>query len=98
MTTDGGGYFLVGRKNNSITWTLPSNDLPVEPYGDPHWASNLGDAPILDFRVQIATSEDFQQTKAHWYEISDIETAFLLKYIFKININAQTYPIYSYFN
>ncbi len=66
MTTDGGGYTLVGRKNSSRTWTVPSNDFPVEPYGDPHWASNLGDAPILDFRVQIATAEDFQQTKADW--------------------------------
>jgi hypothetical protein len=67
MTADGGGFILVGRKNSSITWTVPSNDFPVEPKGDdPHWASNLGDAPIIDFRVQIATAEDFQQTKADW--------------------------------
>ena len=67
MTTDGGGYILIGRKNNSVTWTLPSNGLPVEPYGDPHWASNLGDTPIRDFRIQIATADDLQQTKAHWF-------------------------------
>lgn len=67
MTTDGGGYILVGRKNSSITWTVPSNNLPVEPLnGDPHWASNLGDAPVVDFRVQIATAEDFQHTQADW--------------------------------
>jgi hypothetical protein len=72
MSTDGGGYILVGRKNSSVTWRLPSNDLPVEPLGDPHWASNLGDAPILDFRVQVATAEDFQQTKAHWLVITFI--------------------------
>ena len=67
MTTDGGGYTLIGKKDTSVTWTLPSNDLPVEPDGNPHWASNLGDFPIRDFRIQIATAEDFKQTKAHWF-------------------------------
>lgn len=60
---------LIGRKNNSITWSVPSNDYPVEPFGDPHWSSALGDAAILDFRVQMATSENFMETKAHWYTI-----------------------------
>ena len=66
MTTDGGGYMLIGRKNTSVTWTLPSDSSPVEPYGKPHWSSNFGDAPILDFRIQIATVDDFQSTKSHW--------------------------------
>ena len=66
MSTDGGGYFLIGKKNDSVTWTVPSNDFPVEPYGEPHWASNLGDAPMLDFRVQMAKDEDFTKTIAHW--------------------------------
>ncbi|XP_028397006.1 uncharacterized protein LOC114520857 isoform X2 [Dendronephthya gigantea] len=66
MTTDGGGYFLVGRMNSSVTWTVPSNDIPVEPYGLPHWASNLGDAEILDFRVQFGTAEDMREAKADW--------------------------------
>ena len=67
MITDGGGYILIGRKNNSITWSVPSNDIPVEPYGDPHWLSSLGDAQILDFRIQMATKEDFKDTVAHWW-------------------------------
>ena len=66
MTTDGGGWILIDRKNNSITWSVPSNNKTVEPYGDPHWSSSLGNAPILDFRVQVATSENFKATKAHW--------------------------------
>ncbi|CAB4013001.1 Hypothetical predicted protein [Paramuricea clavata] len=66
MTTDGGGFILVGRINGSKTWSVPSNSNPVEPYGEPHWLSSLGDAPIMDFRVQMATSEDFKDTKAHW--------------------------------
>ncbi|CAB4035578.1 Hypothetical predicted protein, partial [Paramuricea clavata] len=66
MSTDGGGFLLIGRKNNSVTWTVPSNNEPVDPYGEPHWTSSLGDAPILDFRVQMATHEDFKATKAHW--------------------------------
>ena len=67
MTTDGGGFILIGRKDNPMTYTFPSNDDPVEPFGKPHWTSSLGDAPILDFRVQMATSDDFKATKAHWY-------------------------------
>ena len=66
MTTDGGGFMLIARKNNSITWTVPSNNMTVEPYGQPHWSSSLGEAPILDFRVQMADKEDFKATKAHW--------------------------------
>ena len=61
---------LIGRKNNSITWTIPSNNETVEPYGEPHWSSSLGDAAILDFRVQMATKEDFKFTKAHWFVLT----------------------------
>ncbi len=57
---------LIGRKNDSVTWTVPSSNITVEPYGEPRWSSSLGDAPILDFRVQMATKEDFKATKAHW--------------------------------
>ena len=57
---------LIGRKKNSITWTVPSNNTTVEPHGEPHWSSSLGDALILDFRVQMAINDDFKTTKAHW--------------------------------
>ncbi|XP_046839722.1 uncharacterized protein LOC124433904 isoform X2 [Xenia sp. Carnegie-2017] len=67
MTTDGGGFMLIGRKNTSITWTVPSNNKTVEPFGEPHWISSLGEAPMVDFRVQMATREDFKATKAHWF-------------------------------
>ena len=67
MTTDGGGFMLIGRQNNSITWSVPSNDNPVAPSGFPHWSSALGDAPVQDFRIQMSTEGDFKQTKAHWY-------------------------------
>jgi hypothetical protein len=66
MTTDGGGYILIGRMNTSVTWSLPSNDIPVGPFGEPHWSSSVGDAPILDFKVQMATKDDFKSTIAHW--------------------------------
>ena len=68
MTTDGGGFILVGHMNNSATWTVPSNDDVVEPFGLPHWSSNLGDIRILDFRIQMALKDDFKTTKAHWLE------------------------------
>ena len=67
MSTDGGGWVLIGRKTSAVTWTVPSNNKTVEPFGEPHWSSSLGDAPILDFRVQVATQEDFSATKAHWW-------------------------------
>ena len=67
MTTDGGGFALIGRKTTPIIWTLPSNSTPVHPYGPPHWSSSLGEAPILDFRVQIGTRESLKSTRANWY-------------------------------
>jgi hypothetical protein len=66
MTTDGGGFTLIGKMNTSSTWLVPSNDIPVEPFGDPHWSSSLGEVPILDFRVQMAIKENFKTTVAHW--------------------------------
>jgi hypothetical protein len=66
MTTDVGGYMLVGKANSSVTWTVPSSDRSLQPYGDPQWASNLGDAPILDFRIQVSKAEDLSKTSAHW--------------------------------
>ena len=57
---------LIGRKTSAVTWTVPSNNTPVEPFGKPHWSSSLGDTPIVDFRVQVATQEDFRKTKSHW--------------------------------
>lgn len=66
MTTDGGGFMLIGRKKDARIWSVPSDEKPVKPNGDPHWTSSFGDAPMIDFRVQMATSDDFRTTKAHW--------------------------------
>lgn len=66
MKTDGGGYILIGRTNSSGIWAVPSSDDPVEPFGKPHWCSSLGNTSIIDFRVQMASKEDFRMTKAHW--------------------------------
>ena len=66
MKTDGGGYFLIGKKNDSVTWSVPSNNDPVEPFGKPHWHSSFGEVDILDFRIQMASKDDFRATKAHW--------------------------------
>ena len=67
MSTDGGGWALIGRSKTAAMWRVPSNNKTVEPFGEPHWSSSLGDAPILDFRIQVATQEDFSATKAHWW-------------------------------
>ena len=58
---------LIGRKRNASTWSVPSSNEVVEPLGSPHWSSAFGDAPVLDFRVQMATKESFGNTKAHWF-------------------------------
>lgn len=66
MTTDGGGYMLVARKH-AIAWDIPSKDKTVDPHtNELFWTSQLGDAPILDFRIQLSTSKFFNGTKAHW--------------------------------
>ncbi|XP_046848421.1 uncharacterized protein LOC124441980 isoform X2 [Xenia sp. Carnegie-2017] len=68
MKTDGGGFILVARKHDAITWNVPSKDKPVNPSGkDKYWTSQLGDLPILDFRIQMSTSDSFVDTKAHWF-------------------------------
>ncbi|XP_028405398.1 uncharacterized protein LOC114527885 isoform X2 [Dendronephthya gigantea] len=66
MTTDGGGYILIGWMNNSVTWNVPSSNDTVGPFDEPHWSSVFGDIPILDFRVQVAADVDYTQTVAHW--------------------------------
>ncbi|CAB4038204.1 Hypothetical predicted protein [Paramuricea clavata] len=66
MSTDGGGYLLIGHMNNTVTWSVPSSNKTVEPFGHPHWSSEFGDVSVLDFRIQIASDEDFENTKAHW--------------------------------
>ena len=67
MNTDGGGYMLIAKKNDPETWSVPSNSAPVDPFGnDPHWSSSFGNAPILDFRIQVSSTSKFQETKAHW--------------------------------
>ncbi|XP_028393240.1 uncharacterized protein LOC114517654 [Dendronephthya gigantea] len=65
--TDGGGFALVGMKDNPVSWTVPSNSLPVDPQGPPHWSSDLGDVKVLDFRVQFSADNSFENTKADWF-------------------------------
>jgi hypothetical protein len=67
MSTDGGGYMLIGRMNDTVTWDVPSNNSTVEPFDVSQWSSVFGDIPILDFRVQVAADEEHKQIKAHWY-------------------------------
>ena len=66
MSTDGGGYILIGRMNNTVTWHVPSSNTTVEPFGPSQWSSEFGDVSVLDFRIQVASDDDFESTKAHW--------------------------------
>ncbi|XP_028413272.1 uncharacterized protein LOC114536121 [Dendronephthya gigantea] len=66
MTTDGGGFALVGKLNSSVTWKVPSKNTTVVPFGESQWSSDLGDAQVLDFRIQISTTENLAKANAHW--------------------------------
>ncbi|XP_028391545.1 uncharacterized protein LOC114516310 [Dendronephthya gigantea] len=66
MTTDGGGFALIGKLNSSVTWKVPSKNTTVDPFGESQWSSDLGDAQVLDFRIQISTTENLANANAHW--------------------------------
>lgn len=67
MSVDGGGYILIGRMNDTVTWDVPSSNITVEPHDSPQWSSAFGDIPILDFRVQVAVDDEYiKKIKAHW--------------------------------
>jgi hypothetical protein len=67
LVTDGGGFLLIGVQNSSRTMDVPSDSTLVLPLDLRHWSSSFGEEKILDFRVQIATSKSWSDTKAHWY-------------------------------
>jgi hypothetical protein len=58
---------LIGVQNSSRTMDVPSDSTLVLPLDLRHWSSSFGEENILDFRVQIATSKSWSDTKAHWY-------------------------------
>ena len=66
MSTDGGGYILLGIMNNTVTWNVPSRNTTVEPFGTLQFSSAFGDVSILDLRIQVATDAQYKQTIAHW--------------------------------
>jgi hypothetical protein len=57
---------LVAKKDDPVTWTVPSTNETVDPHGKPHWSSTFGKVEMLDIRFQISTTSNFKDTKAHW--------------------------------
>ncbi|XP_028413273.1 uncharacterized protein LOC114536122 [Dendronephthya gigantea] len=83
MNTDGGGFALIGKLNSSVTWKVPSQNTTVDPFGESQWSSDLGDAPVLDFRIQISTTGNLAKPNAHWsYRLRNIRP---LKNIMVVN-------------
>ncbi|XP_028391552.1 uncharacterized protein LOC114516315 isoform X2 [Dendronephthya gigantea] len=83
MTTDGGGFALIGKLDSSETWKVPSKNKTVDPFGESQWSSELGDAPVLDFRIQISTTDNLSKKNAHWsYRLRNIRP---LKNIMVVN-------------
>ncbi|CAB4027180.1 Hypothetical predicted protein, partial [Paramuricea clavata] len=52
-------------KDSPVSWTVPSNYSYVDPHGPPHWSSDLGEAEIPDFGIQVSSNNSFQGTQAH---------------------------------
>ena len=71
MTMDGGGFSLIAHKTSAVTWTVPSNNTRVDRFSSHQWSSALGNASVMDFRVQLSTSNNFRDKKAHchWFVI-----------------------------
>ena len=57
---------LVGHKDSPESWTLPSYLSVVAPDGKPHWSSVLGNASMVEFRIQISVTKSPKQTTADW--------------------------------
>ena len=57
---------LVGSKQSPVTWTVPSNATLVTPDGAPHWSSEFGDVSVIEFRIQVSTTNDQADLKADW--------------------------------
>ncbi|XP_028399998.1 uncharacterized protein LOC114523319 [Dendronephthya gigantea] len=66
MTTDGGGFALIGKLDSSVTWNAPSRNTTVDPFGEAQWSSDLGDVQVLDFRIQVSAEENLIKSNAHW--------------------------------
>lgn len=67
METDKGGFLLIGVTNTPETWSIPSYSSFIHPGGLPAWSSAFGDKNVTDFRIQISTNKDFNDTCSHWY-------------------------------
>ena len=57
---------LMAMKESPVTWDVPSNEKPVDPFGPPHWSSKFADVSVQDFAIQISHTKNFEDTKAHW--------------------------------
>ena len=71
MTTDDGGWILIGRIDQPSMWNVPSSTELVHPTEGPqHWTSRLGSFRLTDFRVMFSTTADpSSEIKANWYYI-----------------------------
>ena len=98
VQTDSGGFLLIGVKNTPETWAIPSKASFIHPRGKPMWSSAFGDREVLDFRVQISTTKDFHDTRAHWYKNFCCKRCFwlsrlqLLSFQFFFIVSGSTFP------
>lgn len=58
---------LIGVLDTPVTWNISSNSSFLNPQSQAMWSSEFGELEVLDFRVQISTTRDFHNTRAHWY-------------------------------
>ena len=58
---------MIGVQDTPKTWSIPFGTSFIDPNGPARWSSAFGEKEVLDFRVQISTSKNFDATRAHWY-------------------------------
>ncbi|XP_062513127.1 uncharacterized protein LOC134188929 [Corticium candelabrum] len=67
MTTDGGGWLLIGKSFQPNVRNLGSTSEPVTLTSEQGWSNRFPSILVNDFRVQFSTSRSVGDTKGHWY-------------------------------
>ena len=66
MTTDGGGWLLIGKSFQPELNVLSPTSEPVTLTSHQGWSNRFPSIVVNDFRVQFSTSSSMEETKGHW--------------------------------
>ena len=66
MTTDGGGWLLIGKSFQPALNNLSPTSEPVTLTSAQGWSNRFPSIVVNDFRVQFSGSSSMEQTIGHW--------------------------------